>query len=215
MKKLLFTLLSIPIAMALNAQLYIGGTVDFSATGEDQTIENTTTKNYRNTNFSILPEAGYYLSEDLAIGGKIGLSMQRYNQDPGGDDDIRSLVKFHIAPYVRKYFSLGEQLYAFGQGGISLSTGKRKYTVADETYDGESVTDFSLTIKPGLEYKLTKQFSAQVYVGAIGYYLHREKEPDNPNQGFDETITHEKTFKFNVGLKHLQIGIKYYLNSSK
>jgi len=207
MKKYILILILLVISVGLNAQLYVGGDVSFSSTAEDETVDNTTTKIYRTTTFSILPEAGYFLADDFAVGGKVGVSLQRQNTDPAGDDNISSLLRFHISPYARKYFAFGDKIYLYGEGGVNFATGTRKYTVAGTTDDGETITDFSVSISPGLEYKVSESLALNLRLGGIGYAISKEKTPGNP-----DTITKNKQLYLDVGLNNLNFGIKYYLS---
>jgi opacity protein-like surface antigen len=207
MKKCVLILSFLIMTIGLSAQVYVGGNVSFSATAEDQTVDNTTTEISRTTSFSILPEAGYFLASDLAVGGKAGVSLQRQNTNPGGDDNISSLLRFHISPYVRKYFSLGDKLYLYGEGGVNFATGTVKNTVAGTTSDGNTITDFSIAVAPGMEYKISDRFAVSLHLGSLGYEISKTTTPGNP-----ETITKNKRFYFNAGLSNLSFGLKYYLN---
>ena len=207
MKKCILILSFLTLTLGLSAQVYVGGNVSFSATAIDQTVDNTTTEVGRTTSFSILPEAGYFLADDLSVGGKVGISLQRQNTNPGGDDNISSLLRFHISPYVRKYFSLGDKLYLYGEGGVSFATGTEKNTVGGTTSDGPTVTDFSVAIAPGMEYKVSDRFAVNMDLGGLGYTIHKTTSSGNP-----ETITKDKRFYFNAGFDNLSFGVKYYLN---
>jgi outer membrane protein len=209
MKKIILFTVMFSLAISLSAQLYVGGKVSFMTIKSDQTIDNTTTEIYRMTDFRIMPEAGYFLSNDFAIGGKVGISMDRQNTNPGGNDNIESLLRFHIGPYVRKYFPISDKIFLYGEGGFDFATGTTKNIVDGDKTDGNTVTDFSLEVKPGLEYKVSKRFALNMNIGSIDYEIHREKTPGDP-----ETISSSKGFQFAFGLNNLNFGIKYYLNSA-
>ncbi len=70
MKKFLMTLVAIAMATTMNAQWYVGGTVGYNYSKD----KNTDIKTHA---FMIVPEVGYNLNENWALGVKMGMVTPR------------------------------------------------------------------------------------------------------------------------------------------
>ncbi len=128
MKKTFFTLLVMMMAFGAFAQyqqgrMLVGGTVGFSTTKDKSKAGGTTVTHGTNTDFSIAPQFGYFVIDNLAVGGNLDISLSKYN--PENDNDTESTTtSLAIAPFVRYY--LPQNIFFHGQFGVG--TGKYKET---------------------------------------------------------------------------------------
>lgn len=161
MKKIFAFAVMAIMALGVFAQnnLYVGGSFGFWRNSSDN-----------NTTVQILPEIGYNLSENAAIGTVIGYD---YNYNDGLK---RSLVVFD--PYVRYAFFNNDRVRLFVDGGVDLGFGKSKI---GDTSSKTAVT-YGIGIKPGISYAISDNFSLVAHLGFIGY-KGGNKASHEPDQG--------------------------------
>lgn len=142
MKKILVLLVAVMATMAVNAQLYVGGTVGFSSSKAEGASAVTT--------YRIMPEIGYNLSENWAIGATLGYEKT-------------SSKTFKIAPYARYTFLNSDLLDLFVDGEVAYMNSKADVAGA------KSVNGFGINIKPGLAVNLSDNMSLIAKYGLLGY----------------------------------------------
>lgn len=150
MKRIYMTLVVALFALCANAQFYAGGNIGIASIDnggdDDETV------------YSLLPEIGYKLNNDWAIGVEFGWSkgsLQMYNGEIGTSTNLTTHT-FEINPYARYTFLHSKLVNVFCDGGFGY-----------KHYNG-SADQWSVGLKPGIELKLDK-FSLVAHVGFIGY----------------------------------------------
>jgi hypothetical protein len=143
MKKIMMTLAAIAVAATMNAQAYIGGSLGFATASQDG---NSTTV------WSIMPEVGYNLNENWAVGTVIG-----YGE--AGKDESK-VKKFTIAPYVRYTVAKLDKVNVFIDGTVGYTNTK---------YYGFKNNTFNVGIKPGVAVNLNDKLSFVTHFGFLGY----------------------------------------------
>ncbi|MGI9579683.1 outer membrane beta-barrel protein [Chryseobacterium sp. RRHN12] len=165
----------------------------------------------------ILPTAGYFVGNNLAIGLGIGYksAVTKYNVSGVGflnTIEIKNTDNaFVVAPFVRKYWTLSDKLYIFGQLQVPLEFGNEKLDFNSEGDGGDPIlaapfteknnyTNIGVNIKPGLDYFLTKNWSIEATIGEFGYNTYKKdiegaKRTDN--------------YKFGISLSSVTFGVKY------
>lgn len=172
MKKILVLLFAVMATMAVNAQLYVGGSVGFSSVKPEGGKSVST--------YKIMPEIGYNLSDNWAIGATLGYAKIEMNEE---------LMKgFEIAPYVRYTFVKSDLLNLFVDGQVSFNSSK------PDGDGAESISTFGVGIKPGLAVNLSENISLIAKYGLLGY----EKQKD----GYSE-------FGLNVDASKIEFGFIY------
>ena len=143
MKKFLFTLAAAFVTLTASAQVYVGGEVGFWRNWADGANE---------TTFKVLPEVGYNLSEDWAIGTQIGY---QYNQ----------VNAFVVTPYARWTFAKFDAVSLFLDGGFEFGT----YKASGDGVKDDSHNAWGIGIKPGVKVDLTDKLSFIAHAGFFGY----------------------------------------------
>lgn len=147
MKKII--LMAVMAVMTLTAAAqnwYAGGNVGFWRNSSENTTE-----------FNILPEVGYNLNSNWAIGATFGYAHSY--------EDGLSINLGVINPYARYTFFSNEKVNLFVDGGVDLGFGASKY-------DGESsdtAVTYGIGFKPGLSYNISEKFSLIAHLGFLGY----------------------------------------------
>lgn len=176
MKKILMTLAAVAVAATMNAQVYVGGSVGIASYGGDGVDEETA--------FKLLPEVGYNLNDEWAIGTVIGYEK---NAVLGAANTV-SEKAFVIAPYARYTFLNSKYVNLFVDGGVEFKSASD----ADATYLG-------VGLKPGVAVNLSDNISFVAHAGFIGYNL---VNPDGDNNN-----TH--AWGLDLGSENLTFGLYF------
>lgn len=107
-----------------------------------------------NFNININPQAGYFISDGVAVGLGVGAGLQTVN---GGDN----IWNYRVAPFVRYYFPEGASSTGrfFGQGDIGISG-----TGATDERNAE--TSFAFGINAGYAHFISRNVALE---GMVGY----------------------------------------------
>lgn len=106
MKKLILMAAMMVATLAVNAQVYVGGSLGFESVKEHKDADAL-------SSFSIKPEAGYNLDENWAVGIQLGFSSIDIDED-------NSVSTFEVAPYARYTFAKTGIASFFVDGGIQF-----------------------------------------------------------------------------------------------
>lgn len=169
-KIFLFLLFSF-FLVSLNAQVFVGGSIGFSASGGNHDNGTTTTDKPStfNTNFS--PKIGTFLSENVAIGLAIGYTSTR-TKTPGSTEVIDKSSTFGLSPFLRYYPMRWNKFSAFGQLNAGYSFSSSTHEVGGSSTDGPTTTNLYFNVVPGIAYDLSEKFSLETTINILsfGYY---------------------------------------------
>jgi hypothetical protein len=126
---------------------------------------------------SILPSLGYFIKDNIALLGTIGFK----STDNGGG----SANTFIIGAAARYYMTPAAKFSLFGQAGLGVGI-------------GDDVTQFTIGVKPGLNYFLNNHFSVEATVGEFGIV---NTSVDGGGSNTD--------FNFGADLTKLGLGLNY------
>lgn len=214
MKKLLIAsavaLFGLSNAQIAKGTVYLSGTVGYSQVESN----NGDTKK---ENFNVLPTAGFFVAPNFAVGLGVGFQTQKdTNVNTATLGNITTVstneVKkpaFVIAPFARKYWTLSDKLYFFGQLAVPMQFGKTETetssvstngttTVSTSTSTEAKYTQVGVTVKPGLDYFLNKNWTIEATIGEFGYNNFKPKDGDAVNN-----------YSFGLNLANVGIGVKY------
>lgn len=192
MKKVTLIVAFMVATVAVNAQVYVGGSFGIN-TSKDAHLEGEDVN--AATSFSLMPEIGYNLDDTWTVGIGIGYS---YYKDTN-DDKTNGFV---INPYARWHFVKWNRVSLFLQGGLAYEWAKTSPDDKDD--DDYSVGTFSIGFKPGIKVDLTEKLSFVATVGNLGW------ETSKPGGELFEDMKGSSTFDFGVDLS--QINFAMYFN---
>lgn len=149
MKK--FLLMAVMAIMTLGASAqskwYAGGQL---------TLGRTTTElggvSLKSTQFAILPEIGYNVSDNFALGATFGVDYTK----TGGEKS----TTFNISPYARATFFHSKMVDLFVDGGVGFGIG---------CADSSTAVTYEIGFRPGVSLNLSDKFSLVAHVGFLGY----------------------------------------------
>ena len=145
MKKFIATFVIALATISASAQTYIGGGIGFTSTdkkGKDKSL----------TDFTFTPEIGYNLDEKWALGIGVGYSYTKQ------ESSINSIT---VSPYARYTVAKVGICSFFIDGEFSFAS------IKPENVD--SSTGWSLGVKPGVRFDITKKLFATASLGYLGY----------------------------------------------
>ncbi|WP_223600811.1 outer membrane beta-barrel protein [Chryseobacterium sp. GVT01B] len=165
----------------------------------------------------ILPTAGYFVTTNLAVGLGVGYksAVTKYKVGNAAISNVMEIKDtdnaFVVAPFVRKYWTLSDKLYIFGQLQIPLEFGQEKLDFNSEGNGGDPIlsapftqknnyTNIGVNIKPGLDYFITKNWSIEATIGEFGYNTYK-RDIDGARRADD--------YKFGISLTSVTFGVKY------
>lgn len=150
MKKILMTLAVAFVAVAANAQVYVGGSVGIASS------KNGGGKNV--TTYQVLPEIGYNINKDVALGTVVG-----WGKGNPVNIENESRNYFTIQPYARFNVVRTKYVDAFIDGGFGYTHYNHAYSVTP------SKNEWSVGLKPGIAVNLSKKVSLVAHVGFAGW----------------------------------------------
>ena len=207
MKKIVMTMVAACAALTMNAQMYVGGSLNFNSnttTTETTVAGVTASSDNKTTSFGIAPEVGFKLADNMAVGVAVGFNMS--NNEPSATTKVKT-NNFSIAPYFRYTALSWGNLSLFADAKVTVSTGKttNEVTTAGVTVSSDDkVNSFSVAIVPGISYQLNDQINFVATLGNGLGYFQTKTEP----AGGARTIT-DKNFGLDLNTLGLSFGMYY------
>ncbi len=167
---------------------FISGQVGYSSTENNAT-------SIKSDDFSILPTVGHFVSPTIAVGAGLGYQSSVVKSDILDAKNTNSA--FVIMPFARKYWSLGDKLFIFGQIDVPMAFGKVKDEVAGVS-TSTNYNSFGVNVRPGLDYFLSDSWSMEATIGQFGY-----------NTAKPEGGKSTDNYNFGLNLNSITFGVKY------
>jgi hypothetical protein len=136
----------------------------------------------KNTNLSILPVVGTFVTPSLAVGAGLGFINMKSESNTGTAAKTDLIV---IEPLARKYWNVAGSLYFFGQLAAPIIIGKEKESDL-------KVNQVGLSLSGGFDYFVTKSFSVEFSYDLANF----TSTTLDPKVGEKTTVT-------NFGLAHV------------
>jgi hypothetical protein len=181
MKKIFAVALVAMMTLTVNAQVYVGGGVGLLTSSYDGNSE---------TYFSILPEIGYNINEDWAVGIAVGYGEAKSKVNVAGVKVTEKVKTFQIAPYARYTFAKFDKVNLFVDGSVGYK---------HENFAGVKTNTFAVGFKPGVAVNLNDKLSFVAHVGFLGYQNDKVKGDDKSTN----------TFGLNLDGSNLSFGVYY------
>ena len=178
MKKLILAVLVIFMSLGAYAQfnqgrMLVGGNFSADFTTNKSKAGSTTVTNSHTTSVSFGPQFGYFIIDNLAVGGI--LTVETASTKSEGSDNKYSSTTTLISPFVRYYLSQG----IFFQGRFDVGSEKTKSkTASTTTTTTYSASGFALGA--GYAWFLTDNVALEPQVGYRSYTL-KNKSTDGKN----------------------------------
>ena len=135
------------VAVSMSAQVYVGGSLGVASVKSGNADAETV--------YKFIPEVGYSLSDEFAVGVAFGYQKGTANL-LNASFDSSTAETFQVNPYVR-YIATKGIVSLFVDGGVDFSSTK------------DYGTGLNFGLKPGVAVNLNESLSFVTHVGFIGY----------------------------------------------
>ena len=116
--------------------------------------------------FNLNPSAHYLITDNISIGGSIGLNTSR--TDPGENTYGRQIT-IAIAPAVRYFKDFGDKLFIYGEGAISFNTGNTALIDDGQRTDLQRINQLGVGISPGILFTPTDRIGFDFNFSLISF----------------------------------------------
>lgn len=202
---------------SLSGKIQLGGTASFfvDQTEQDYSINSILVQDeYKTRTIAIAPQIGYFVNENISVGGRIGYTNEKIIQRASSSIDALIIDNkvitnlFNVGPFVRFHKPVSDQFYLFLQGNVELGFGTNKNGAEEPTVD-ENVFRFEAGLRPGLLILFSEKFGVEGSFGFLGYTLRQTKVKDI---NIDPAPTNkDQDFGLRLGLATFSIGLQFYL----
>jgi outer membrane protein len=176
--------------ISLNAQVFVGGNFSFNTSKNKTDDGATTTHKVSNYNFTLSPNVGKFLSEKVAIGLALNISLTGYISGVN-TETISKSSSIGASPFLRYYAIKWNKVSLFGQGNIGIDFSSSSVKTGGVTNDGPKDTRLYFSIYPGLSYDINDKLSLETSLNILsfGYYYITTKDGSSK----------DKHSSFNIG----------------
>ncbi|HPT21126.1 MAG TPA: outer membrane beta-barrel protein [Bacteroidales bacterium] len=207
MKRIIVLLFIVLAGYTVKAQpaagkVFLGGDLGLSVETNKYKSGSTTTKNYTSTSIALLPQAGFFVSDKIAIGAQVGLRSVIYKYPDASLEKITNTTVV-INPFARYYLISGTG-GIFAEANMGIEAGKVKNSYNTNNTTEKNITTFSFGVAPGAYYYITPKIAIECKFGWAGFQSYIEKHNDN-----DKSITND--FGLNLNPSSLSLGITFTL----
>ena len=156
------------------------------------TLGSEKTGDVKSSSFEIAPQVGFFLTENIAIGGKLGYKADKA-ENAGGDtqDD----AGFTVGAFGRYYFTPASKFSLFAQLGLDYSS------MEDKLATDYTEAELGLGLGAGLNYFVSSNFSIEAGVAVLGY----SSNDNGGGSGVDKT----NNFSFGGDWRAVTFGVNY------
>lgn len=143
------------------------------------------------SNFSIIPRAGFFVSDLTSVGITTGFTSSKLN---GAKSNL-----FQFGVYARFHKMVADQFYIYLQPSLAFGTGSEENGNAPDT----DVSSFNIGIAPGMTYFLSPKFALEMNFGSLAY-----NSTTNKNSGVESK---RENYGLNLNLNTITLGFSYYI----
>ncbi|RZL41863.1 MAG: porin family protein [Pedobacter sp.] len=153
-------------------------------------LESSKTGESKTSGFEIEPRFGYFVTDNIAIGGKLGYASSKAETAGVDTADNTALT---IGAFGRYYFTPASQFSLFGQAGLDYSS------IENKLADAKS-NEIGVNVGLGLSYFVSNDWAIEATWAGLGYTSN-----DNGGDGAEKT----NTFGLNADLRAISFGVVY------
>lgn len=168
MKKITILVIAICATFGAYAQfnqgrMLAGGTVEFQTSTSKYKNDATTVTTGRNTNFSLAPQFGYFIIDNLAVGAALDLALSKWNPENGDGESTGTSIA--LQPLVRYYLPQG----VFFQGQFGIGSAKYKSDGFNNTEEKYNTLSWALSAGYALFLNDFVAVEPQIGYGSVRY----------------------------------------------
>lgn len=179
-------------------QFIVGGNIHYSTSKSD--ADNAKASH----SFSIVPNVGYFVDNNIAVGTGIGYQSAK-SSNPGTYGKSEAFV---ISPFGRYYVPIADKFQFFGQLSVPMAFGTTKATDADLKVGDKtgSSTSIGVALSPGFAYYPSKKIGIEFALNGASYNHYTLENADG------DKIKGQGSEAFSIGTDFFSpsIGIQFH-----
>lgn len=192
MKKIVLSMVAVLAFGFANAQdstgkgfskgnVFISGSVGINSEKEGDVKE---------SGFEIAPKVGFFVTDNIAIGGRLGY---RSDKAENAVTDTRDEARLSVGAFGRYYFTPSSDFSLFGELGVDYSS------VDDKLADAKA-NEIGANLGLGLSYFVSSNFAIEATWAGLGFTSN-----DNGGDGAEKT----NSFGLGANLDSINLGVVY------
>jgi opacity protein-like surface antigen len=154
------------IFINLNAQVFVGGNAGFNTSNDNR--GGTISRKSSSYDLNLQPKAGKFLSENLAVGLALHISLSGSKTEIN-TETISKSTGIGVNPFLRYYAIKWNKFSVYGQGNIGVGVSNLKVKSGGTTSEGPKQTNTYLDIFPGLAYDITEKLSLETSLNILSF----------------------------------------------
>ncbi len=188
--------------------MYAGGGLSFGAGSASEKQGTTTTKGTVPTTFAITPSFGYFILDNVRVGGSLTLDLAGQSHGSGNSKVKNNETTFLIGPEAAYYLRIADNLYYTPELGLYGGVASKSYK-AGNTKESVSGGAFCLGLSLAqVEFRATDKLAFGVDLMNLQYLTTSYKVDDYNSSGEKvKSKVASSTFKFNI---NATLSVKYY-----
>ena len=231
MKKILLIAM-VAVSLGVSAQieagkLMIGGSFGFgSSSGETtSTLGNSTntSQNPSTFSFNLIPQAGYLLTENLAVGVGMGYDYSKtttpdfFTVGPVSFDNIETEGMFIFSPFARYYKNTGDKAYAFAEFAMPMGVGSSTGLTLNSTGSGVEQNDPSRILAVGVQlsigfnYFLNDKCALEAKWAGLNFQKRTETQSGTAGNIDWENKDKTSNLSFGFDMTSISLGLRIFL----
>ncbi|NUY82062.1 porin family protein [Flavobacterium sp. MAH-1] len=167
-----------------NGDVFMTGAIGISSEKQDEV---------KSTSFEIAPSAGMFVSDNIAVGLRLGFQSTK-NEAPATEDE--KITSFMVGAFGRYYTTPKNDFSFFAELGAYYMTNKVEQDPAPEF----KTNTFGIALTPNISYFVSEHFALEAGFGALSY---TNEKPD-----VDDAEA-KNTFKLGLDLTQINFGLTY------
>jgi hypothetical protein len=202
-KRLLITVFVVLFATAGYSQMYMGGSFGINTEGSKDVQGNVTVKGPSEFSFDLSPELGFILSDKVAIGGIMGLTILTDNDNAIPDNLKTTATIFQLRPYADFTFMKAGKFGVYARGSLGFVFGKAKVTLGGLSVSSQPIVGLGVNLAPGLKYNVNNHIQLRTNLNFLGFGAGFIRMSDGAEAPAQETVSTESYFNLNFNLNNV------------
>jgi hypothetical protein len=155
-------------------KMFLSGSLGYSTSKPE--VDKNAPDPESSSNIVFSPSFGYFINDGFAIGARLAVSKDMMKDMEGG-------MTLGFGGFARKYWSLSDNFYIFGEGAIGYSSSTPQY--AKGAPEPDAATSFGLGVAPGFGYYPGKKFGVEFNLPSlIGFQSTKTLKDNNAGTTF-------------------------------
>lgn len=163
------------------------------------TLSSEKTGDFKTNSFEFAPKVGYFVTENIAIGGMLGYSTDKVSVP----SQSATNTGFGLGAFGRYYLTPANQFSLFAEFGLDYTSYDNEYELDSSgtpVLGNSKSKETGLGLGAGMNYFVSSNFSIEAGVAVLGY-----SSNDNGGNGADKT----NTFSFGGDWRAVTFGVNY------